>query len=132
MTLFIIIDDEKGKKYLAYEHSGWHHLKILSKILKYAQTAMLGTKMYREIPIEELMELIDKYSNGGLKFEEFKDFRKFNSLKDGEIDGFIIFRKYLSFDEEFNDIFIDTSSTEADRDDIPKRLRAKLKEIYSF
>ena len=48
MTLFIIIDDEKGKKYLTYENSGWHHLKILSKMLKYAQTAMFGQKMYKE------------------------------------------------------------------------------------
>ena len=131
MTLFIIIDDENHKKYVCYEHSGWHHLKILSKILKYAQVAIFGQKMYKEeITIKDLMKLMDKNSNGGLEFEEIKDFRALNRLDDCSIDGYVIFRKYVSLDEEFNDIFINTASTEGARGKIIKDLREQLKEMY--
>lgn len=133
MTLIIVIDEENKKNYFAYEHSNWHHLKILSKIIKYAQTAMFGTKMYKGDPsCKEIMEIMKNNANDKyLDFEEFKDFRKFNTLDDCSIDGFIIFRRRDNLDEYYNDIFINCGSSESDRDSVIEQFREKIKEIIS-
>lgn len=129
MTLFIIIDETKGKNYCAYEHSNWHHLKIISKMIKYGQSDMFGGKHYKEISSKEIMKLMDKNSNGGLEFEEFKDFRKFNNLDDCSIDGYVIFKKCKDDFDGYNEIYINTSSNESDREYIINSLRNKLQEV---
>jgi len=130
MTLIIVIDEENKKKYFAYEHSGWHHLKILSKICKYAQTAMFGTKMYKGDPsCKEIMEIMNKNSNGGLEFEEFKDFRKFNTLDEDDVSGFIIFRRTKGWDEYFNNLYINCATTESDRGSAIEQFREIIKDI---
>ncbi len=131
MTLIIVIDEENKKKYFSYEHSNWHHLKILSKICKYAQTAMFGTKMYKGDPsCKEIIEIMKKNSNDKcLEFEEFKDFRKFNTLDNCSIDGFIIFRRSNNWNEYYNDIFINCGSSESDMGSVIEQFRDKIKEI---
>lgn len=133
-TLILIIDDSKKKREIYYdlEHSNWHHLKILSKICKYAQTDTLGGKHYnKEITCKELIELITKNANGKeTDFEKIKDFRGLNGLVKYTFDGYIIFHKQKGMmKEEYNDIWVNVGSCETGRADVQKALRLKLKEL---
>jgi hypothetical protein len=136
MTLFLVIDDtgSERKLYSCFEHSNWHHIKILQKLLKHFQYDMFGGKhFYKEdLSIEQLIEIYKKNSNYGDSLEIIQDLKSLN-LEENDIDGFVIIHFYNGWvDKQIQNIFCNISTLENDRDTIYNDFKNVIKEIGYF
>ena len=136
MTLFLIIDETKKKRKILYdfEHSNWHHIKILQHLMKHFQYDMFSGKhsTKEDLTVKKIIEIYKKNSNENVEdFEEIKDFRGLNRLDKYSIDGYVIIRlqKCNTLDDQYQDIYVNIGTSEDDREEILKSFRNKLKEI---
>lgn len=133
MTLFVVIDDRKERKiYFDFEHSNWHHIKILQHLMKHFQYGMFGGKHSAkgDLDINKIKEIYKKHSNENVEqFEEIKDFRSLRFDKDSlntySMDGYVI----IHLRGDCQDIYVNVSSVENDRDVVLKSFRNEIKNL---
>lgn len=129
MNLICII--HKGKTYVSWCHSNFHHLKIIKAISDHFRYNFLGCEVGKknEISLKELMDKIKKNSNPyeSACFEQIKDLRYFDKeTREYGISGYILINLGDKRDMfSHNELFINLGTTEDDRGKIWEEFRER-------